>query len=150
MSQETDKVQKKYLDKKSKDKMTLLRNKGDNLHNLKVLKCKEGEILLPRRKKGGFQLDEYGPFPNCEEWIVLNSSRTNHQRTCPSKDESKYHKGSTIIQVVVMTGKVKQAGSKMLRKEVLPSMKRDAIAHVALEDPLILILGDIWLMKNVE
>jgi hypothetical protein len=46
-----------------------------------------------------------------------------------------------------MIGKVSETGSQMLRSEVLPSMKKDYIASLALKDPLIIALGDIWLIK---
>lgn len=55
-----------------------------------------------------------------------------------------------MLTVSVMTGKITLKGSKTLKKEVIPSMKRDAIAEIALHDDLIIGLGDIWVMKNVD
>lgn len=40
--------------------------------------------------------------------------------------------------------------SKTLKKDVILAMKRDSIAEIALHDYLIIGLGDIWVMKNVD
>lgn len=55
-----------------------------------------------------------------------------------------------MLTVSVMTGKITLKGSKTLKKEVIPSMKRDAIAENALHDDLIIGLGDIWVLNNVD
>lgn len=55
--------------------------------------------------------------------MVLNSSISNHQKTCPVKSTD-YQKGSTILQIGILTGKVKRTYSKRIVKEVLPSMKK--------------------------
>lgn len=148
-----DKKEESDLDKELKRKLSILRNRGNNLHNRKVLKWKEGELLVPRRsgKDRKLHIEQYGPCPNCEEWIILNTSITNHQVACPaSTSKSDFHKGSSMLTVSVMTGKITLKGSKTLKKEVIPSMKRDAIAEIALHDDLIIGLGDIWVMKNVD
>ena len=149
-AKEADKGETEKLNKKLKLEMKMLRNQGNHLHNMKVLKHREGELLLPRRRIGKFNLNEYGPCPSCKEWMVLNTSITNHQKTCPAKLETEYHKGSTIIQVGIITGKVQHTGSKRLLKEVIPSMKKDEITEIAVADPLIMSLGDIWFMKNID
>ena len=129
-----------------------MRNRGNSLHNHKVLKHQEGELLVPRRSGKGtkFSVSDYGPCPNCEEWIAFNSSITNHQKTCPASSSTAFHKGSSILTVHVMTGKITLTGSKILRKEVIPSMKRDAIWEIAVNDDLIMGIGDLWVMKNVD
>ncbi|XP_063403047.1 centromere protein F-like [Mytilus trossulus] len=148
---EANEEEKKNLKKSLSLKLNLLRNKGDNIHNMKVLKHKVGELILPRRTSTGkFVLNEYGPCPNCYEWMILNISITNHQKTCPAKTQHDYHKGSTMVQVGILTGKVQYKGSHRLLKEVFPIMKKDDITDVAIKDPLILALGDVWLMKNVD
>ena len=49
-----------------------------------------------------------------------------------------------------MTGKITLTGLKISRKEVIPSMKRDAIWEIAVNDDLILGIGDLWVMKNID
>uniref|UniRef100_A0A8W8MIH0 PWWP domain-containing protein n=1 Tax=Magallana gigas TaxID=29159 RepID=A0A8W8MIH0_MAGGI len=146
---ETNQEKIDKLEKRLNSEMKLLRNLGDHHHNMKVLRHKEGELLLPRRRLVTFNFEEYGPCPKCKEWMVLNSSISNHQKTCPVKSTD-YHKGSTIIQIGILTGKVKTTGSKRIEKEVLPSMKRDKFAEICMNDPLILALGDVWFMKNID
>ncbi|MES9884350.1 MAG: hypothetical protein ABW185_26180, partial [Sedimenticola sp.] len=143
---------KKTLNGDLKAKLNLLRNKGDNLHNLKVLKHKQGELLVKRRTTNNekFSLDDYGPCPNCEEWFLLRMSLTNHQKVCPAKKEEEFHKGTTMIQIAVLTGRLTQTGSKILKSEVFPGMKKDQIGITAIEDSLITALGDCWLMKNID
>lgn len=146
---DTNQEEIKELERRLTSDMKLLRNLGDHLHNMKVLRHKEGELLLPRRRTVTFNLEEYGPCPSCKEWMILNSSITNHQKTCPVRSED-YHKGYTMIQIGIITGKVKPTGSKRIVKEVFPSMKKDKIAEICMADPLILALGDVWFMKNID
>jgi len=40
--------------------------------------------------------------------------------------------------------------STVMREEVLPAMKRDLVRHVAMNDKLILMLGESWLRRNVD
>nr|XP_022330999.1 uncharacterized protein LOC111129143 isoform X1 [Crassostrea virginica] len=148
----TSQNNKEELDKELKQKLALLRNKGNDLHNKKVLHWKKGELLVPRRngKDKKLHVQNYIPCPNCEEWIVL-SSVTNHQIACPaSSSRTDFHKGSYMLTVSVLTGRITLKGSKTLRREVIPCMKRDSTAEVALHDDLIVGLGDVWLMKNVD
>ncbi|XP_078310283.1 uncharacterized protein LOC111116385 isoform X1 [Crassostrea virginica] len=136
--------------KKQLHKMqTLIRNRGNNCHNQKVLAVEEGEILLSRRRNSNtFDVRDYGPCPYCEEWIVLQNI-TKHMTTCPSQEKSSATKGSSIIQSKIMTGKISSSASTKLRTEVFPSMIRDNITEIAQGDHLITVLGNIWLMKNV-
>lgn len=54
--------------------VTLIRNKGDNIHSMSVLQKGEGEILLSRRTQNKFSLKQYRPCPECFEWIQLEKS----------------------------------------------------------------------------
>ena len=47
----------------------LLRYKGDNIHNIKVIKQKKGELLIYRRSKDSkFHASNFGPCPSCCMW----------------------------------------------------------------------------------
>jgi hypothetical protein len=146
-SEEKADVMKEY-----RRKVSILRNKGDNWHNMAVLQKGEGEILLSRRTKNKFHLEHYGPCPECLEWIHLESSVSKHKSACPvfGSGSDLKNKGSFIIQAKVISGKILPEASKMLQKEVLPTMRRDSITNSVLEDQIILMLGDIWLSKNID
>ncbi|XP_062612913.1 uncharacterized protein LOC134274668 [Saccostrea cucullata] len=140
------------LKEEIRTKQSLLRNEGDNKHNMKVVEAGEGELLISRRR-GKFNMEKYGPCPNCKEWIVLSSCITKHNKVCPAflKTESpKSTKGIIIIQSKIMTGKIAQEASSTLKKEVFPIMRQDNITKTAVADPLIVALGDVWLMKCVD
>lgn len=143
--------EKKIADLKIRQKQNLLRNKGDHLHNMSVTKEKKGELLLSRRRKEKFSVDAVGPCPNCFQWIVLDTSITKHQESCPAKNTSStWHKGSTIIQAKVVSGKIKNTPSNLLVQEVFSIMRRDEITDVAINDALITTLGNVWLMKSID
>nr|XP_034315953.1 uncharacterized protein LOC117685616 [Crassostrea gigas] len=135
------------LKKRLKNLQTLIRNKGNNNHNLRVLAAEEGEILLTRRRKSNqFNVKDYGPCPNCQEWIVLENI-TKHMVACPIQ-ENIDSKGAAIIQSKIMAGKISSSASTKLKTEVFPSMIRHKTTEIAQGDHLITVLGNIWLMKN--
>ena len=144
--------EKTELMKEIRRKVSILRNKGDNWHNMAVMRKGEGEILLSRRTQSKFNIKHYGPCPECFEWIQLESSVSKHKTTCPAfvSGSDFQSKGSFIIQAKVITGKIQPQASKILQKEVLPTMRRDNITNTVLEDQIILMLGDIWLSKNID
>lgn len=127
----------------------MIRNRGNNRHNQKVLAVEEGEILLSRRRNSNtFNIKDYGPCPNWEEWIVLENI-SKHLTVCPHEEKCSETKGSAIIQSKIMSGKISSSASKKLKTEVFPSMIRDKITEIAQEDHLITVSGNIWLLKNV-
>ncbi|CAG2209412.1 unnamed protein product [Mytilus edulis] len=50
---------------------TALLKLGDDRHNRQCLKKGEGEIILARRPKDYFDITQYGPCPDCREWVLL-------------------------------------------------------------------------------
>jgi len=108
--------------------------------------------LARRSGNAHFKVTDYAPCPKCEEWIILEKSITYHQKSCPASQSSNevFHKGATILTVSVLAGKINLKGSKILQKEVIPCMKRDDVGKIAIHDDLIVGLGDIWVMKNVD
>jgi hypothetical protein len=74
-------------DEKMKDKLKdLLRSKGDNVHNKKVCKLKEGELILSRRPTEECKHTDYGPCSACFEWM-LTKSLPKHLKTCKGNKE---------------------------------------------------------------
>ncbi len=48
-------------------------NTGNNLDNCRVLNAKSGQLLLAKCPTTSFWTKDYGPFPNCMEWMQLQS-----------------------------------------------------------------------------
>ena len=153
-------VDRNVLKKRLHTEQSLLRNKGNHIHNTEVCHAKRGEILLTRRKETNtFDISEYGPCPKCEEWIVLNNL-SKHRKNCIKKGgtEAKgsevnesvdnFTKGSAIVQSKIMKGYITLSASKKLLNEVFPSMNRDRITQTAQNDSLTVSLGDVWQMKH--
>ena len=73
--------------------------KGDNIHNIKVIKQKKGELLIYRRSKDSkFHASDFGPCPSCCMWLQLNVSITKHQNTCVAFKSVKLQKDTLIVQ----------------------------------------------------
>jgi hypothetical protein len=116
-----------------------------------VQRAEQGEIFLSRRKQTqDFQVDDYGPCPNCLEWISLDLI-SKHFKTCPAEGKGLVKsKGAAIMESNNLKGKLVIGGSKKLREDVFPSMTRDEITEIAQGYALICSLGDIWLMQNID
>jgi hypothetical protein len=108
--------------------------------------------LARRSSNTHFKVTDYAPCPKCEEWIILEKSITYHQQSCPASQSFNevFHIGTTILTVSILAGKINVKGSKILQKEFMPCMKRDDVGNFAVQDDLIVGLGDIWVMKNVD
>ena len=129
--------------------ITLLRNKADNQHNCQVIKRKAGEVIIGRRlKQGPFDINCYGPCPRCLEWLRLTVLK-RHQKKCPGGSNVPLTIGDLMVQSSVISGRIDGNPSQQLLTEVYPIMKKDRIGTVAREDPLIVLLGNQWLRRNV-
>jgi len=153
--------------KERKNSIQLLRLKGAHLNNVKVLERKRGEIFLLRRASAveeedddneteqntgtlGFQVCKYDPCPDCLGWVLLKSIK-RHQKTCCGRDKSKniaVSKSYLIVQSDILTGKLSASASKALVEETFTIMKNDDISDVAKSDPLIVTLGNNWMLRN--
>ena len=130
----------------------LLRASGDNKHNKLVVEKKKGELLLYRRPKGQFHHEDFGPCPNCGEWL-LKSSLVKHQKACTAIKTgkckvSKSSKRNLVLECEIQLGNVKPT-SELLKSEVLSIMTSDLISNTAQGDNLILLLGENWLRRNL-
>ena len=75
--------EKEMVQKKRKILLNILRLKACHEHNVMMLECKKGQILLTRRNEGQtFQVEKYGPCPNFLGWLLLTTMQ-RHQNTCP-------------------------------------------------------------------
>ncbi|XP_033751889.1 uncharacterized protein LOC117335804 [Pecten maximus] len=128
---------------------TLLRKLGDDRHNRKKVEMKKGEIILARRPKGKFDVTEYGPCPDCREWVMLDHIKLHHKHCqIHRKTSVKTKRKDLVFQAQVLAGHVKNEPSSLMSKEVLPIMTRDVISKTAQNDQLIMALGESWLRRN--
>lgn len=131
--------------------LDLLRLKGDHKHNVVVCRRKKGEIIIPRRSANiAFNVDNYLPCPRCYEW-VRSSMIHRHQKVCIRRpeDQALMTKASLTVQSKVILNKIPSEASQILVKEVFPIMKEDEVGKVAKADPLIINLGNQWMMRNI-
>ena len=146
-------------EKERKRLIRLLRNRGNNIHNCRVLKEKKGQMLLSRRigtEEARFNCMDYGPCPHCFEWLRITII-PRHSKSCPGKsnDNSKAAcattntKGALLVQSNIISGRVSDCASQLLIKEVFPIMTNDKVSLLAQEDPLIITLGNLCMRKNV-
>ena len=143
---------KSELQSKNKKQMqiTLLRSRGDDKHNMLVKTGKKGELLLYRRPKETFDIEDFGPCPFCREWM-LKDSLVKHKKTCPAaklEGSSNETKRSILLQSEILLGNIKESSERM-RNEVYPIMTRDDITAIAQGDKLICIMGESWLKRSV-
>jgi hypothetical protein len=121
---------------------------GDHKHNVRVLKEGRGELILRRRPSTYLDVREFGPCPECKQWILLKNLK-QHYRNCATR-KSKVKKGQLIVQSQVLAGVISTRPSKLMLQEVFPIMTRDDIGTVAQNDPLIVALGESWLRRSID
>ena len=138
---------KKKIEKMIMRQKNILRNKGDNLHNINVCNSKEGELILSRRRSGDFDSSVYGGCPECGEWMILKDNYTKHRQVCPGA--SSIPLSSAIVQAMIFKGEIGQNACKEL-SEVFKSMQKDEIGLTAMKDNLILALGEIYFFSNIR
>ena len=148
---DTDARYKKLIGKK----MELLRLKGDHKHNIAVVAAKEGSIVLARRKRGEeFDIEQYGPCPECYTWMILSDIARHQRETCLAISLMPDHVASCSKNLEIMSKMLKgttdellQGASERLRDQVIVPMHRGEIKSTVMSDRLIIRLGEEWLAK---
>ena len=139
-----------------------LRKLGDNENNKRVIDRKAGELILARRPSKHLDIRDYGPCTICFEWVYLPQIK-QHYRRCQNVHATEENaeqlssrnkpelenQRDLVIHSQVMAGHIDSSKhSKAMQQEVLPSIKDDEIGKLATQDPLILSLGESWLLRN--
>ncbi|CAH1798019.1 unnamed protein product, partial [Owenia fusiformis] len=123
-----------------------VRAKGDHLHNLRILAKQEGLLLLRRRPKTEtFNVKDFGPCPECMEWMTV-SALGKHIPRC--KSGAKHEKVSMNAQKMksdLLTKRIPYEPSNGLVKHVYMFMKRDEVSEIAQNDILIKVFGEATL-----
>ena len=128
----------------------VLRNRGDHLHNLAVMKQKKGELLVARRKYP-FDSSKYGPCFNCLQWGISSNLGRHQANSCVATTEGeRVSNGELQTQAKVVMGSINPEASPQLVREVFPIMTCDDISGVAQKDPLIVAFGNFWLNMSIE
>ena len=132
----------------------ILRNRGDHLHNMEVLKRKNGRAILSRRPSV-FKFASFGPCPNCLEWIQLDRTLDKHKPLCPGVEDTAGMipkttptRNESIMQSLVISNRIGTLASAALKNEVFTIMTRDEVSGVAQKDDLIVLFGNTWMKKN--
>ena len=141
-------LKKKSLIAERKRLFGILRNRGNHQHNIGVLEKGEGEVILMRRPTSDFNVDDFGPCPDCQGWLVKTRMWDHQHYHCIGREHVK-GKNELLNESDVLAGKYSHA-SPQLKNIVFPSMKRDSITTIAKNDCLIVALGDATLAKNVR
>jgi hypothetical protein len=143
----SDEGEVRFFKKKLHSQLDLLRNKGNNKHNLKVIKYKKGGLIIARRHQT-FNVDDYGPCPECLEWFKLQGNFGRHKDHCPCNID--LTKKVAMMYSSVVQDKIGKKNSNIMKEKVFSCMHRDSITAVALKDRLIIALGEIWIQKNLS
>ena len=111
-----------------------------------MLESNKGELILVRRPVGEFQADDYGPCCFCMGFFLKSDIAKHQTEHCHFKQgpvETKLAR----LQSEVLLGKHLKA-SEMLKKKIIPSMHNDEIKEIAVNDELIVELGNSWARKS--
>ena len=129
--------------------LSMMRSVGDDKHNCSIIKDGKGELLLMRRPVKDFRSGDYGPCPNCREWM-LRKSIVRHQKKCIAGDGILQSKKHLLLKSDIMSGRLQTNASPLLKAEVFSIMTPDRVTEIAQGDPLIIALGESWLRCNID
>ena len=139
-------------EKDDKTRFDLIKKKGNNKHNQEVLKEGKGELILARRPKEAFMSSDYGPCPNCLEWLNVKTLQ-RHQKKCKSFTTTEIAKkpSKKVLQLKsdIISGRYGIDSTSKFQKEVYSIMTRDKITDLAKKDKLIVSLGESWYKRSV-
>ncbi|XP_014672580.1 PREDICTED: uncharacterized protein LOC106813048 [Priapulus caudatus] len=135
--------------KERQRQVNILRNKGNHMHNLRVLEANEGEIILSRRPAapGTVYLDSYGPCKHCYAWCCDMTKHQNYRCIGMIDKTTKVSKRCAELQSDILKGRYSDA-SQLLKDEVYPRMLNDEVTQIATSDPIIVELGNSWIRKS--
>lgn len=134
------------LPKCSKDRKILLEemtNKGNFIHNSKVLESGLGEIIPFKRpsQKQKVSVNEFSPCEYCLGFFI-KTDLWKHQKHCHSKPEDEKRTLNRSVKArSALLLPVSDSGNEKLR-DILATMNDDEVTHIVRKDPLILHYGE--------
>lgn len=142
------------LPKRSKDRKILLAemtNKGNFIHNSKVLESGRGVIIPFKRpsQKQKVSINEFSPCEYCLGFFI-KTDLWKHQKNCHSKpkDDKRILNRSVKARSALLLP-VCGSGNEKLR-DILATMNDDEVTHIVRKDPLILHYGEKLLKVGNE
>lgn len=139
---------KEELSKKKPD-FTAFRVLGDDKNNRLVVENKKGEFVVSRRKSGPLDVSMYGPCFVCKEWMLLSGLKQHYRLKC-GKKTSRCSSKSLRLSARILAGHITGESSELMKNEVLKSMKQHEVGRTALNDKLIMALGESWLRRSMD
>lgn len=136
-----------------KIQMELLRNKGDNEHNRKVI-ASGGELIVARRENGkAFDQTEYGPCDRCLLWLKLSDISKHQKYRCIALKTSNAmtvstKKGIAMLKAKLLRGDGTKVKISPLLQEVIGVIRDPGIQKAILDNRIICELGEEWLAKS--
>ncbi|XP_060584452.1 uncharacterized protein LOC132740548 isoform X2 [Ruditapes philippinarum] len=139
---EQNEIEKKRL-------LKLLRARYNHESNMKTKEKGKGVIILERRPTTDFNVNKYGPCPQCLLWVAKKLLK-KHQKKCINRKTNAYLSiGDLTTQSECLAKDLLPIASKRLVKEVFSKMTSDEVGKTVKGDQLIVQLGNQWLEKNV-
>ncbi|XP_061190500.1 uncharacterized protein LOC133198421 [Saccostrea echinata] len=127
-------VVKEALSSNRKGRFDQIRAKGDHLHNIKVVKEGKGELILSRRR-GSFNSQEFGPCPECLEWMHLKSIDIHYRKFHKHcKMFRKLKSGSTLVDKKQHTVPVSTPSAQVLQNKSVTSIEESSLTKLHSEN----------------
>ena len=120
--------------------ITILRNKGNHLHNCDVLRTGQGDFLVTYRPKPGASADDYRPCESC--WCYLRKNELYRHRCKVSRAK----KGRVAANAYLLLPA--PAGASLKVHELLSGMIDGDVKLVAKTDSLIVDYTSKFLMRK--
>ncbi|XP_054461684.1 uncharacterized protein LOC129097029 isoform X2 [Anoplopoma fimbria] len=135
--------------KERKEVLEMLRNRGNNMHNQKVLKTRRGELKVKRRSANlHITAKTFASCLYCKNMYVRRVM-WRHMQRCPAK--TSYEPKSEKIKALTLVAAVESTDPQNLSQEVrtmLSTLKKDEISSEVCNDPFLLQLAQSLYPRN--
>ena len=124
--------------------VSILRNRGNFIHNLEVLRKQEGILIVTRRPMVETHATHFYPCPMC---LGFYSKCELHRHRCPAGESKNKSKISLQSSKSLLLGSLGELDCDVA--ELLSKMRDDSIGTIAMNDHVIKLFG-MTLMKKHE
>lgn len=133
--------------KERADKIRKLRNKGNYVHNMEVLKNKEGALIVTRRSSKDVSYKSYLP---CEYCYGLFHKRKlwRHVRSCPDKFGKATENRRSVISNALLMTPIAPNANDLFSNNILKFMHEGQEKAVIESDPTLCIFGSREAIKH--
>lgn len=140
MQRETDPMKKALIYEK-------VRNIGNHLHNIDVIKSGDGELCVAYRPRGEVKTRaaDYGPCPYCFAYYP-KKELWRHNTSCKFSSKTKQKRNALAISSQLLLPNETEASSTLLN--VTRGMKADTVTRIVKSDPILLAFGEKLCTKH--